>query len=115
MRKILHRVNQVTFRDYEAGLFSWGCRWKALSQDGYDVRQNRSADYGNVEYSSLLACFTLMEPTGFAVQLEWLCMCWPSLSPLDPAHHNDHGCEMQGGLIEIAMAAFRGDALFSAC
>ena len=114
MQQIIHRVNWVTFHDYQAGLSSWGCRWKALSHDGYDVRHSRQVDYGNVEYSCLLTCFTLIDPV-FAVQLEWLCEYWPSLNPLDSAHHTDHGYEMQGDLIEIFMAALRCDALFETC
>jgi len=85
-----------------------------LSHDGYDVRHSRQVDYGNVEYSCLLTCFTLIDPV-FAVQLEWLCEYWPSLNPLDSAHHTDHGYEMQGDLIEIFMAALRCDALFETC
>ncbi len=87
---------------------SWDKLWKPKTQKGYDVINNKVIDYGNVEYSALLAAFCAMHDD-IAHSMAELAEFWPTLvfPPM-----NDRGASMQGDVIEIVLAAFRADELF---
>ncbi len=45
----------ITCHDYYYlnGKYAWDYRWKVISQEGYNVRNNRHIDYGNLEYETM--------------------------------------------------------------
>ena len=88
----------------------WDHRWKAVSMEGYDVVRNKIIDYGNREYTTILAAF-MVRDTKIAECVTWLSGHWPSLHPFNSEHTN-HSVEMQADIIEIVMAALRGHDLF---
>ena len=108
---VLNIVASATERDELIhGRRSWAdLGWKAMSMKGFDVRQDKTLDYGNYEYRCLSRVLCLAYPSLLG-QLARLSRFWPTLHPdqLDC----DNVVEMQGDLVEILFAALRGEAYF---
>ena len=89
---------------------SWYCHWKSVSMEGYDIYQNRVVDYGNKEYYLLLG-YIRRKSEYFHSCLVWLGdYHFETLHP--KAELTTHSIEMQADIIEICMAAFRGNPDF---
>ena len=108
LKIILERVCAITYDDYRQGHAGWIYRWKVLSQNGYDVHKNRWVDYGNAEYASLFG-FLYLHDDSLKKYLDFLITYWPSLGP---SCNSEHAYSMKGDVLEICLAALRGDQLF---
>ena len=89
---------------------SWDYRWKSVSHAGYDMYQKRWVDYNNWTYRTLLIGLCNADDN-IAKLVYVLATYWPSLDPSLPAPSKT-AIEMQGDLIEVILAALRGDANF---
>ena len=106
------RMCWITYHDYLRGESSWAFRWKGISTKGYHVKRNRHIDYGNLEYVAMLRFLCLIDED-VAKFLDYLIEYWPSLSVCEGPHFSSkHGVSMKGDIIEIYLAALRGDTLF---
>ena len=67
------------------GSCSWQHVWKPLSMHGYDTLKNGMTriDYGNKEYSTVLAVFAALDPE-IMLCLEQMTRFWPTVSPRAP-------------------------------
>ncbi len=107
------RLCWITYHDYSRGESSWNFRWKSVSRDGYHVRRNRHIDYGNLEYVAMLRFLCLIDEE-IAKFVDYLTEYWPSLSVYEGPHLcSMHGVSMKGDVIEIYLAALRGDTHFA--
>ena len=105
---ILQPVCAITYDDFFQGHTAWKYRWKVLSQKGYDVHKNRWVDYGNAEYASLFG-FLYLHDDFLKQYLDSIIEHWPSLCP---NCDSEHAYRMKGDVLEICLAALRGDQLF---
>ena len=105
---ILQRVCAITYDDYLKGHTAWTYRRKELSHKGYDVHKNRWVDYGNAEYASLFG-FLYLHDDLLKEYLDFIIEYWPSLGP---NCDSEHAYSMKGDVLEICLAALRGDQLF---
>ena len=105
---ILQRVCAITRDDFFQGHTAWKYRWKELSQNGYDVHKNCWVDYGNAEYASLFG-FLYLHDDFLKKCLDFIITYWPSLGP---DCDSEHAYSMKGDVLEICLAALRGDQLF---
>ena len=89
------------------GPSSWQEVWKPMSEHGYDTLRGGtvSVDYGNREYSAVLAVFAALDAE-VMLCLERMARYWPSVSPLQP--YTEKACEMRGDVVEVFFARIRG-------
>ena len=107
------RLCWITYHDYSRGESSWNVRWKSVSRDGYHVRRNRHIDYGNLEYVAMLRFLCLIDEE-IAKFVDYLTEYWPSFRVYEGPHLcSMHGVSMKGDIIEIYLAALRGDTHFA--
>ena len=106
-RCVLHRMCVLTHADYMNDRDAWVHRWKAVSEAGFDVRNERIVDYGNWEYTAIVQFLYLQDPKCKEL-IDYLATYWPSLHPLDHLHSSPHGVIMKGDIVEICLAALRG-------
>ena len=107
VRWILHQMCVLTYNDYMSrGDCAWDYRWKPVSHQGSDWVRHREIDYGNVVYASILQ-FLYLQDRFCASYIDYLVTYWPSIDPCRMPQ-TQHGVNMQGGIIEICLAALRG-------
>ena len=79
--------------------------------EGYDIYKNRCVDYGNKEY------FLLLGQICHKSEYFHSCLVWLGDYHFETLHPKakltKHSMEMQADIIEICMAAFRGNADFT--
>ena len=84
--------------------------WKEMSFNGYDVRtRTQTIDYGNKEYRTFARALSLTDPR-INVQLVRLSFYWLSMHPDQPDTWDT--LDRQGDLVEIFLAALRGEDFF---
>ena len=106
------RMCWLSNNDHLQGESSWTFRWKALSHDGYHVRKNQIIDYGNMEYVTIVR-FLYLYDEYMAQCFDYLISLWPSLDVCPGPHLSSwHGVSMNGDVIEIYLAALRGERVF---
>ena len=112
LRKVNDHVQQLLLSH---GAISWHASGlKTLSHEGYDVRGAQLIDYGNWEYTTILGALCLMDTSvdvAINGQLNGLAVTWPSLD-MWREPKSDDAYEMLGDVVEIIMAALRGDRFF---
>ena len=111
LRKVNDHVQQLLLSH---GAISWHASGlKTLSHEGYDVRGAQLIDYGNWEYTTILGALCLMDTSvdGLHSQLNGLAVTWPALD-MWREPKSDHAYEMLADVVEIIMAALRGDRFF---
>ena len=89
------------------GRDSWQQVWKPMSEHGYDTlsRGLVCVDYGNREYSAVLAVFAALDPMTMLC-LERVARYWPAVSVRAP--YTEKSCERRGDVMEIFLARLRG-------
>ena len=111
-RCVLHQICCLTYSDWQCGGYtSWDYRWKAVSREGFDILRGRLLGYGNQEYRAILQWLYLQD-TECAKFIDWLADWWPELHPIDADKRKQPCLEMQGDVIEISLAALRGNRYF---
>ena len=86
--------------------------FKALSHKGVDVRKNRNVDYGNAEYLAVLQLLALRD-TRVWVYLKMMRQAWPTYMDLWAPNKTNAHVEQLADVVEIVMAALRGEACFA--
>ena len=111
-RCVLHQMCCLTYSDWQCGGYtSWDYRWKAVSREGFDILRGRLLGYGNQEYRAILQWLYLQD-TECAKFIDWLADWWPELHPINADQRKQPCLEMQGDVIEISLAALRGNRYF---
>ena len=106
------RMCWLSYDDNLRGESAWTYRWKPISCDGYHVKKNHIIDYGNMEYVTILR-FLYLYDEYIAQCLDYLISRWPSLNVCQEPHLSSwHGVSMKGDVIEIYLAALRGELIF---
>ena len=110
-RWILYQMCTVTHHEFMSfgQTPGWNDCWKPTSHAGYDCRfrGKQRVDYGNMEYACILQ-FLYLQDTYCKTCIDYLASYWPSLLPVSwPL--SPHGVEMQGDVIEVCLAALRGN------
>jgi len=78
-----------------------------MSEHGYDTLNHGFVciDYGNREYSTVLAVFAALDPE-IMLCLERMARFWPTVSPRAP--YTETACERRGDVVEVFFARLRG-------
>ena len=107
--KVMHRLTHLQHSDHSGQ--AWDNHWKIVSMDGYDIYKNRSIDYGNKEYYLLLGLICHKSDYCYSCMVRLGEHHFETLHP--NARLTKHSMEMQADIIEICMAAFRGNPDFT--